>query len=161
MSRRWIAAWLGAALAGTALHFLHNWLPNPLTALFAPVNESVWEHLKLLFWPYLGAAWLLVRREEHPWQAWTGHLAALLVMPLILLGAHYALRSGFSMSGLEIDLTLYYLTLTLGFVLAYHTGRSPRAARLAGPLLLTAAVYAVLLTVFTFAAPALPVFEAP
>ena len=51
MARRWIAAWLGAALAGTALHFLHSWLPNPLTALFAPVNESVWEQLKLLFWP--------------------------------------------------------------------------------------------------------------
>ena len=74
MARRWIAAWLGAALAGTALHFLHNWLPNPLTALFAPVTESVWEHLKLLFWPYLGAAlcWHITQAAAPGPRAWLG-----------------------------------------------------------------------------------------
>ena len=161
MAKRWIAAWFGTALAGTALHFLYDWLPNPLTALVSPVSESVWEHLKLLFWPYLGAAWLLVRREAHPWQAWAGHLAALLAMPLALLGVYYTLKAGLLLEALWIDLALYYLVLALGFALARHVGQSPRAACLSGPLLLAVSVYAVLLTVFTFAAPALPLFTAP
>ena len=30
-------------------HFLYNWFPNSLFAIFFPVNESIWEHMKLLF----------------------------------------------------------------------------------------------------------------
>ena len=30
-------------------HFIYDWLPNTLTAIFFPVNESIWEHMKLLF----------------------------------------------------------------------------------------------------------------
>ena len=29
---------------------------NPITGLIAPVNESVWEHLKILFFPFLLAS---------------------------------------------------------------------------------------------------------
>lgn len=30
------------------LHFLYEWIPNPLLSIFLPVNESIWEHMKLL-----------------------------------------------------------------------------------------------------------------
>ena len=30
-------------------HFIYNIFPNTITSIFFPVNESVWEHLKLLF----------------------------------------------------------------------------------------------------------------
>ena len=30
-------------------HFLYEWFPNPLFAIFFPVNESIWEHMKILF----------------------------------------------------------------------------------------------------------------
>ena len=158
MKRHWLLTALGAILAGAGLHFLWQALPNPLFALISPVNESVWEHLKLLFWPYLGAAWCLVRGEAEPWRAWTGHLAVLLAMPVGLLGVYYALAAGFRCRGLWIDIPLYYLALGGGFALARHLGRWDRAARWAAPLLLGVCLYAVLLTLFTFAAPALPVF---
>ena len=38
-------------LAGIGLHALYRLCPNALTALFSPVRESLWEHIKLLFWP--------------------------------------------------------------------------------------------------------------
>jgi hypothetical protein len=45
---------LGIAFAfffGSLLHFIYNWSgENPFIALFGAVNESTWEHLKLLFW---------------------------------------------------------------------------------------------------------------
>lgn len=43
---------IGAILAfGLAfpLHFLYEKLPNFITSIFAPVNESIWEHMKILF----------------------------------------------------------------------------------------------------------------
>ena len=46
---KWLLAWLLSSLVGTLLHFVYDWWPNALTAIFTPVNESVWEHLKLLF----------------------------------------------------------------------------------------------------------------
>lgn len=29
-------------------HFLYQWFPCPFTLFFAPVNESIWEHMKLI-----------------------------------------------------------------------------------------------------------------
>ena len=37
---------------GTILHFLYDWTGGSiLAAPFSGVNESTWEHMKLLFWP--------------------------------------------------------------------------------------------------------------
>ena len=48
-----------AVLAGVGLHFLYARFPCTLSALLSPVCESLWEHIKLIYWPYLAAAlWL-------------------------------------------------------------------------------------------------------
>ena len=40
------------AVVGTLLHFLFDWTGgNVVAALFSAVNESIWEHLKLMFYP--------------------------------------------------------------------------------------------------------------
>lgn len=45
---------LAASLMGCLNHFLYQLSgESALAALFCPVNESVWEHLKLLFFPIL------------------------------------------------------------------------------------------------------------
>ncbi len=52
--RNWNIA--GAAfglLAGTLLHFVYEWFGGSFWAIIGAVNESTWEHLKLLFFPIL------------------------------------------------------------------------------------------------------------
>ena len=39
------------ALGGTLLHFLYDWTNNNIVAAFTAVNESTWEHMKLLYFP--------------------------------------------------------------------------------------------------------------
>ncbi len=40
------------SLLGTILHFLYEWTgENKFSAIFSGVNESTWEHMKLLFIP--------------------------------------------------------------------------------------------------------------
>lgn len=55
MVKRW--HWIHAVfvlLLSVPLHFLNEWTGYlPLTACLAPVNESIWEHLKLLAIPML------------------------------------------------------------------------------------------------------------
>ena len=50
--RNWSIAGAVFTLAvGTLLHFVYDWFPGTVTAVFGAVNESTWEHLKLIFWP--------------------------------------------------------------------------------------------------------------
>lgn len=36
-------------LSCVGLHFLYEFLPNFFVSIFAPVNESIWEHMKMIF----------------------------------------------------------------------------------------------------------------
>ena len=45
---------LFAIILGTTLHFTYKWSKNnSFVGLFSSINESTWEHLKLLFFPML------------------------------------------------------------------------------------------------------------
>src|SRR5690606_8039947 len=57
--------WLNAiailplSLVGSLLHFAYDWSRhNRFVAVFAAVNESYWEHIKIAFWPVL--VWFIV-----------------------------------------------------------------------------------------------------
>ena len=46
------AGFASVTLLGSLLHFLYGWTgENPIAAAFSAVNESTWEHMKLLFFP--------------------------------------------------------------------------------------------------------------
>ena len=53
--RRWeIIGFLVTAGLGSLLHFVYDWSgQSRVAAAFAAVNESTWEHMKLLFIPFL------------------------------------------------------------------------------------------------------------
>ena len=63
MKGRWFLAFLLTALAGSALHFAYDLCPSPLVGLFCPVSESVWEHLKLLYAPFLVCGFVLCEKS--------------------------------------------------------------------------------------------------
>ena len=161
MKKRFWLAFVIAVLAGTGLHFLYDVCPAPLVGLFAPVNESVWEHLKLLYWPFLAAAFVLTKDEADGRKSWCGLLAGLLGAPLLLLGAYYTLLSGFALYGLPLDLILYALAMAGGFALAWHLQRARLPAWLCGVLVIAAGVYGASLALFSFAPPDLPIFTPP
>ena len=80
MKGRFFLAFVLTALVGSALHFGYDLCPSPLVGLICPVSESVWEHLKLLYWPFLASGFLLNRKAQDAQAAWSGTLAALLAL---------------------------------------------------------------------------------
>ena len=50
-NKKWkcILVLMATLVVGSLLHNLYLWLPNGFTALIAPVNESLWEHTKIVF----------------------------------------------------------------------------------------------------------------
>lgn len=148
-----------AALLGAALHFLYTWCPQPLVGLFAPVNESVWEHLKLLYWPFLVVCVPLQFRAESPAAFWGASAGALLIMPAALLGVYYPARYGFGIVSLAFDIILYLLILALGFYLLSRLQRNARIERLAGVLIMLAGLYGSALFICSAAPLSLPIFQ--
>ena len=113
--RRQLILTSGAAiLAGGLLHFLFAWFPNGATALLSPVNESLWEHGKLLFWPYLASALWLNRGRPGGIRPW---LLTLLVMIPAMLALGYVYHILLDGDLLAVDLALYAGLMALGFVL--------------------------------------------
>ena len=106
---------------GTLSHFFYQWShENMLVGLFSPVNESVWEHLKLLFFPALTYMFI---EQKAMGKAMPGLLgknllglfAGLLVMPLLFYG--YTAFSGKSI--LWVDIGIFGVCVLLTFLLPY------------------------------------------
>ena len=152
LKKAFILAAVGAALGGTALHFLYDLLPNPLTALIAPVNESVWEHLKLLYYPTLAAAFVLSRRVEREnfYRLWGAFFVAVPVMPLVLSALYYLLLCAFGVMSVWVDIGLYYGVMAGGFALAYALYRKGWAEKPAGFLLVPVILFGAFLILLTF-----------
>ena len=110
--RALILSCAGSILAGVLLHFVYDWIPNAVTALIAPVNESLWEHTKLIYWPYLAAALLLNRGRPGGKRPW------LLILPLLCAGM-LALGYGYHVllqgEELAVDIAIYVLLMAVGF----------------------------------------------
>ncbi len=101
-------------IAGILLHFLYSSLPNPVTALISPVNESLWEHGKLLFWPLLAAAFWL-GGSDGPARA-VRQLSAVLAS-IFVIAAGYVYHILLGGEARWMDITLYALAMLLGFLL--------------------------------------------
>lgn len=41
------------------VHNIYKWIPNNLTAIFFPVNESIWEHMKMLFTVFMISGFII------------------------------------------------------------------------------------------------------
>ena len=139
--RQLILTCIAAILAGCILHFVYQWQPNAITALFAPVNESLWEHIKLVFWPYLGAAVLLNRDRPGGVRPWLALLPALCALVLALGWLYHVTLGGEAM---WVDITIYILVMALGFWLPTRFSGPFPGIKWLLPLLAAAALAAVI-----------------
>ena len=142
---------IAALILGVGLHFLFSWLPSPITALVSPVRESLWEHVKILFWPYLAAFLLLTRGGEPgtrtPWML----TAPLLCGAMLVLGWLYHIVLGGE--AMWVDVALYVVLMAAGFVLPGVLHRTGERLLWGDLGLVLVLVLAGLLVLFTFLPP--------
>lgn len=152
LPKKYLIAFLIATLAGACLHFLYVFFPNLVTAVFGPVNESVWEHVKLIYWPYLAAAIFLTRGE--PSGAWRGHLISLLSASALMLLIGYVVHVLLGMESTTFDLILYVLLMGLAFGFSgVYKGKGKKAGGVGVVLPLLAIVLGAAILIFTFFPP--------
>lgn len=151
-------------IIGTVLHFTYGLLwKNPLVGLVSPVNESVWEHCKLVVWPiilwwslyYIGPG----KTENIQPDAWfTGALAALLTALLAIPLIFYFYTQAFGVELLWVDIALLFGSLVLGQLMGLHVYRHGSGLSAALVLIIFAAI-ALMFMIFTFFPPKIPLFR--
>ena len=153
-------------LAGSLLHFLYNFSgENLLAGLFSPVNESIWEHTKLVVLPVIlwWTLYYFFRKdakiiEKDRW--FEGALGALVTAVLSIPALFYLYTGAVGRDFLGADILLLLLSLIFGQLLGlqlYRDGKGMHAETVLGIF----AGILVLFAVFTFLPPKLPLFQDP
>ena len=159
------------ALGGTILHFLYDWLGQAVwVAPFSGVNESTWEHMKLLFWPSFLFAILqsfFFRERGDFWRIkLRGILTGLVLIPVLF----YTYNGVIGPSPDWLNITIFFLSAAAA---AFLEGRlflaeEPRCPSSKGfATISSAAAIAVLCGIgllfilWTFRPPTLGIFRDP
>lgn len=152
-----------AALGGTLLHFLYDWLGRASwIAPFSGVNESTWEHMKLLFWPmFLFAivqSFFFRERTDYWCVKVRGLLLSLILIPTIF----YTYNGVIGRSPDWINIAIFFISAAAAYI--YETRLfQTKKLRCKHPKLAIATLCAIalLFVVFTFATPQIGIFKDP
>ena len=158
-----LAGFALTTLGGTILHFLYDWTGGSiLISPFSGVNESTWEHMKLLFWPLLLFALIqrLFFREQENY--WCVKLVEILLGLVLIPVLFYTYNGAIGKSPDWINIAIFYLTALIVFLFEWRSFKNDRL-QCKYPRLAFAAicVIGVLFVVFTFSPLQIPLFQDP
>lgn len=151
------------SLGGTLLHFLYDWLWEAIwIAPVSGVNESTWEHMKLLFWPmfFFAIVQRVFFRERGDF--WCvklrGTLLGLTLIPVLF----YTYNGVVGKSPDWINIAIFFISAAAVYL---HETRLFRNGTVTCPKPALAAsllcVIALLFVVFTFRTPEIGIFRDP
>lgn len=148
-TKPWWFPFFAALLLGVLLHFLYGWVPTSLTALISPVRESLWEHVKILFWPLLLAGLWITGSHKGGLTPW---LAANLTVNALMLLLGYLWNVTFQLDGSVFNIALYVVMVILAFLLVPVYQKSLET-KLTLPIWLVTLGLVMALVCFTFSPP--------
>ena len=151
------------AFCGTLLHFLYDWLGEAKwIAPFSGVNESTWEHMKLLFWPAFVFAIVqsfFFRDRKNFWCIkFKGILLGLVLIPIIF----YTYNGAIGKSPDWLNIAIFFISAAISYL--YETkkfNKNNTACRHPKFALSLLVIIALLFFVFTFLTPKLGIFKDP
>ncbi|WP_251391556.1 DUF6512 family protein [Mediterraneibacter agrestimuris] len=161
---------LFVSVFGTLAHFIYEWSgKNPFLGLFFPVNESTWEHIKLLFFPMLVYLFYM----QHKLKPWYPNMLHILFYGLLLGCAlipvlFYTYSGILGSTVIWIDIAIFYISVLISFFFIYQQICSKRRQffsssfkpKQAGPYLLVL-LFTIAFFVFTFLPPDIGIFRSP
>ena len=113
---------LFSLILGTLLHFTYEWSGNNLfVGSFSAVNESIWEHLKLVFYPMLIAMiieYFFIKKDVNNYiEAKTiGIFTAI----FFIIVSFYTYSGIIGTSIIIIDILIFIISIILGEYVAYR-----------------------------------------
>ncbi len=150
-------------ILGTLDHFVYNWTGNNIiAALFCPVNESVWEHLKLLYFPFIiytifELAKMIDKDKINSFLF--GKILGIEIGMFSTLAIHYVYMGAIGKESLAVDIISFIIGILIAYFISYIIVKNSIGNSI--PKLLTIAlltIQGIILIAFTFIPPYLPIF---
>ncbi|MFX0004207.1 MAG: DUF6512 family protein [Candidatus Hodarchaeota archaeon] len=149
---------------GSFLHFLFE-----LSGYFAPigaiaaVNESVWEHLKLGFWPLLLFSLIEYRFiKEDTNNFIIAKTAAAFVIPVVIIAFFYTYTAILGTDLLFLDIFSFVLAIVIAQLVSYKILTIPKISNIYAIFSwISIFTLALLFIVFTYIPPYFTLFEDP
>ena len=159
-----IAGFVFTSIAGTFLHFLFDLTGGSfVAALFSAVNESIWEHMKLIYYPMVLFAFLEYRfwgKDEK--RFWCIKLAGILLALVLIPTVYYVYTGILGKSADWFNITIFFITAAAAYRLETKLFLDSEKCRLSGKFAVTQILLiGVIFTVLTFFAPRIPLFQDP
>ena len=147
-------------IAGILLHFTFEWSNNNvLVGTFSPTNESIWEHLKLLFFPMLitamiGYFYIGKNIPSYLCAKVIGIIFAILFTVIFFYTYTGIIGTNFTI----VDISSFFIAVALGQYVAYQKMLSKFYCNCRMPIIILLIVYLCFL-VFTFFPPRIALFK--
>ena len=150
-------------ITGTISHFVYEWSQNNfILGFFFPVNESTWEHMKLLFFPMLIYSFFLGRRLKGDYPCITSSLLAGVLLGTFLIPVIFYTYSGIlGQHFTPLDIATFILSTLLAFATVYRLSLSCRASSCTFLLKICTLLLAFCFMIFSFRHPDLGIFMNP
>lgn len=118
-----IIAVLGIFLISFISHFVYNVFPSILTSIFFPVNESIWEHMKIPFTSsliygiidYIILKKNNIKYNNYPFQLW---FTSLIIIPIYLV-IYLPIHSIFG-ENLVVSIILLFIIYIIKEIISYN-----------------------------------------
>ncbi len=151
------------AIAGTLAHFVYDLSgQNFYVGLFFPINESVWEHMKLVFFPMLIISCVIHFRfsNEYPDLNFSLPVSALSGTWLIpVLYYFYSGVLGFSV--MPVDIAIFYISVITAFIIMYRLSKKHFPNSLTTLLYGLVILMIAMFMLYTYKPPKLGIFKEP
>lgn len=146
------------------LHFLYDVIKRPIIGIFSPVNESVWEHLKLVFWPiiiiWISSYYLFKSEFNIDFNSWfVAMTVSVITSMLIIVAFYYTYTGALGFQSIILDIFSLVLGVIVGQYLSLHIYQySNPSPNITGTSLILVLLMAIAFFIFTFYPPHLPIF---
>ena len=161
---RWqIAGFALTALSGSLLHFMYSWTnESALIATFSAVNESTWEHMKLLFFPMFIFALIQYRFFKEFKNFWCVKLAGIVTGLVLIPVLFYTYNGVFGKSPDWFNIGIFFVAAAVTFLLETRLFKKG-CLRCKRPWIAFGIIclIGVSFVVFTFVTPQIPIFKDP
>jgi hypothetical protein len=150
-------------ILGSMLHFTFELSgENILVGIFSAVNESVWEHLKLAFWPALLYTLLEYRFfGKVITNFFFSKAVGIYLMPLAIVFLFYSYRI-FLEENLVLDILIFIIAVVFGQLVSYKLMSSKEVPKIYAHMSLILLIcLALVFVIFTFYPPHLSMFQDP
>ncbi len=158
-----IIAALITSVLGTLAHFAYDWSGGVrLVGLFTAVNESTWEHMKLLFFPMLLVSFLLSQRAKDEYPCILPTLLAGTLIGTFLIPVLFYTYSGILGKSIDfINIAIYYICVIAAYYSAYKIVQKECNEKQTNLLLFITFVLVLMFFIFTYYPPDLGIFVSP